>query len=101
MARLAMNRTRSHVRAARSHRTLWILLGTVAVIVLAARFALSPVATWIANRKLGEMEGFDARVESVQIALWSGSVVVNDLRSEEHTSELQSRENLVCRLLLE
>src|SRR5690606_41493887 len=25
----------------------------------------------------------------------------SDLRSEEHTSELQSRENLVCRLLLE
>src|SRR5690606_42018505 len=25
----------------------------------------------------------------------------NDIRSEEHTSELQSRENLVCRLLLE
>src|SRR5436309_6344896 len=24
-----------------------------------------------------------------------------DMRSEEHTSELQSRENLVCRLLLE
>src|SRR5436309_4644201 len=29
----------------------------------------------------------------------SGDVL--DLRSEEHTSELQSRENLVCRLLLE
>src|SRR5690606_41947507 len=27
--------------------------------------------------------------------------VVIDSRSEEHTSELQSRENLVCRLLLE
>src|SRR5207302_10379465 len=26
---------------------------------------------------------------------------LQDLRSEEHTSELQSRENLVCRLLLE
>src|SRR5690606_40680437 len=26
---------------------------------------------------------------------------VSGLRSEEHTSELQSRENLVCRLLLE
>src|SRR5690606_41050016 len=25
----------------------------------------------------------------------------NNIRSEEHTSELQSRENLVCRLLLE
>src|SRR5436309_4824050 len=31
-------------------------------------------------------------------ALRAGHVVV---RSEEHTSELQSRENLVCRLLLE
>src|SRR5690606_40447958 len=28
-------------------------------------------------------------------------VVVDQDRSEEHTSELQSRENLVCRLLLE
>src|SRR5690606_41925344 len=27
--------------------------------------------------------------------------IVESLRSEEHTSELQSRENLVCRLLLE
>src|SRR5207302_3641239 len=29
------------------------------------------------------------------------SVEADSLRSEEHTSELQSRENLVCRLLLE
>src|SRR5436309_9971898 len=29
------------------------------------------------------------------------AVQVRDGRSEEHTSELQSRENLVCRLLLE
>src|SRR5690606_39571734 len=30
-----------------------------------------------------------------------GVHLLNLLRSEEHTSELQSRENLVCRLLLE
>src|SRR5690606_41603673 len=30
-----------------------------------------------------------------------GSRVTLERRSEEHTSELQSRENLVCRLLLE
>src|SRR5690606_40477506 len=30
-----------------------------------------------------------------------GTVSTNSWRSEEHTSELQSRENLVCRLLLE
>src|SRR5690606_40552185 len=28
-------------------------------------------------------------------------IPISDIRSEEHTSELQSRENLVCRLLLE
>src|SRR5690606_25175246 len=32
---------------------------------------------------------------------FSGKVQYTDQRSEEHTSELQSRENLVCRLLLE
>src|SRR2546427_3811032 len=30
-----------------------------------------------------------------------GKTVYNDARSEEHTSELQSQSNLVCRLLLE
>src|SRR5690606_39615288 len=33
--------------------------------------------------------------------LGAGGVVTGLDRSEEHTSELQSRENLVCRLLLE
>src|SRR3712207_5036653 len=33
-------------------------------------------------------------------AVWSGGRIV-DVRSEEHTSELQSRQYLVCRLLLE
>src|SRR5690606_40343863 len=31
----------------------------------------------------------------------NGSSPIDTSRSEEHTSELQSRENLVCRLLLE
>src|SRR5690606_39918637 len=33
------------------------------------------------------------------VPLWAGNLFGS--RSEEHTSELQSRENLVCRLLLE
>src|SRR5690606_40507815 len=31
----------------------------------------------------------------------AGAAIIVAIRSEEHTSELQSRENLVCRLLLE
>src|SRR5207302_5521885 len=45
--------------------------------------------------------------DMTQHTLWSKDVLVVNAfthtytRSEEHTSELQSRENLVCRLLLE
>src|SRR5207302_4579156 len=35
------------------------------------------------------------------LARFAGAVERAPIRSEEHTSELQSRENLVCRLLLE
>src|SRR5690606_41144432 len=49
----------------------------------------------------GNRLGGDGRVGHVGAAEF-GSVTVQDFaRSEEHTSELQSRENLVCRLLLE
>src|SRR5690606_41825326 len=41
---------------------------------------------------------------TARVVGWAASppgAVAHALRSEEHTSELQSRENLVCRLLLE
>src|SRR5207302_2613987 len=49
----------------------------------------------------------DFTASSVEATIEAQTLVTNDqrrdahLRSEEHTSELQSRENLVCRLLLE
>src|SRR5690606_41697967 len=39
--------------------------------------------------------------EIVADAVWPAIIAPEDSRSEEHTSELQSRENLVCRLLLQ
>src|SRR3712207_7998406 len=44
-------------------------------------------------------DGAGLRGDPVAVAGRAG--VVDDLRSEEHTSELQSRQYLVCRLLLE
>src|SRR3712207_7932804 len=41
------------------------------------------------------------RSKRVERASGESFRVVGDLRSEEHTSELQSRQYLVCRLLLE
>src|SRR5256886_15918265 len=36
-----------------------------------------------------------------RVANERGEFTIDDVRSEEHTSELQSQSNLVCRLLLE
>src|SRR5690625_6286784 len=33
--------------------------------------------------------------------LWETETITSDNRSEEHTSKLQSRDHLICRLLLE
>src|SRR5690606_41945027 len=40
-------------------------------------------------------------IDGVYIRCIGDVIALNHFRSEEHTSELQSRENLVCRLLLE
>src|SRR5260221_7964942 len=49
--------------------------------------------------------GFEIRGDAEAIALWrkAGAKIAGDwrIRSEEHTSELQSHSDLVCRLLLE
>src|SRR3989442_10997124 len=43
------------------------------------------------------IDDYLSRTEAACVRGWSGS----EKRSEEHTSELQSRPHLVCRLLLE
>src|SRR2546427_4911355 len=48
---------------------------------------------------LARPESRELRVRS--ICRWPGFAGPQERRSEEHTSELQSQSNLVCRLLLE
>ena len=47
------------------------------------------------------VRGVPLRDERGEVLKWYGIATDIEDRSEEHTSELQSRENLVCRLLLE
>src|SRR2546430_4755976 len=53
-----------------------------------------------AERRSDMAEGFVRRHWS-DTAFAVGALFVSAVRSEEHTSELQSQSNLVCRLLLE
>src|SRR5690606_41499309 len=45
--------------------------------------------------------GFAEEIDVDRVRVTLNNLKSERLRSEEHTSELQSRENLVCRLLLE
>src|SRR5438105_12467962 len=54
-------------------------------------FELSPEQLAAARRE----------IEAAGLVIVGGGVITFDDRSEEHTSELQSRVDLVCRLLLE
>src|SRR2546430_13319531 len=59
----------------------------------------------ITGRKRGEQALFESRewmrmtMEGSRLGTWIRSL--DETRSEEHTSELQSQSNIVCRLLLE
>src|SRR5690554_7204120 len=48
-----------------------------------------------------KLSGFWTKVFAVVFGMGVVSGIVMSFRSEEHTSELQSRPHLVCRLLLE
>src|SRR3712207_7740505 len=48
-----------------------------------------------------EGRGYAVRLPPDAVDAWSFEALVQQARSEEHTSELQSRQYLVCRLLLE
>src|SRR5690606_2232017 len=54
---------------------------------------------WLAGEYCLDGDGF--LIDRLEFGAFGGRfLVTGKLRSEEHTSELQSRENLVCRLLL-
>src|SRR5690606_40084625 len=56
----------------------------------------------LAKLKIDWYGGADmSKLHDLTAAALYGNYKGIDIRSEEHTSELQSRENLVCRLLLE
>src|SRR5436309_6025732 len=81
--------------------------------VEAAERHMSPPAAIVIREPIRAVRGGDVGLDDDEIGcvvqgeplhvlvLNLNFIVISEIRSEEHTSELQSRENLVCRLLLE
>src|SRR5690606_42094625 len=70
----------------------WVLLTATSVTSLRSRPAI---------RQACEMRSSTAASKTAALSMARAIAALCAFRSEEHTSELQSRENLVCRLLLE
>src|SRR5690606_39522766 len=94
----------SSLTAARTTRSAISSL-TVTAASISPSVAPSATATTTASSPCPEKPEYCAtrgQIETIQRQKACGSRrPMNMPRSEEHTSELQSRENLVCRLLLE
>src|SRR5688572_31684870 len=64
-------------------------------------FRSLPPIVWGVRRRLARFEAATTDPRRVQEAILHDILTAQADRSEEHTSELQSQSNLVCRLLLE
>src|SRR5688572_31818546 len=71
------------------------------------RSTLFPYTTLFRSKAVAGRVGIDLSTAATAVAALSGddlkaaAAQAQQVRSEEHTSELQSQSNLVCRLLLE
>src|SRR3712207_8926794 len=84
---------------------------TTEIYTLSLHDALPIYAYFDKLQAIGDCPIIETALEDVEETLIKASVrqprhkvarfILSDLRSEEHTSELQSRQYLVCRLLLE
>src|SRR5690606_42006662 len=95
----------SLLQSRRMHRLVFFFYATPNTVIypLSLHDALPIYAAQIHHDQ--DFGGFDdvkvARVDKLQQVRKQAARPPREERSEEHTSELQSRENLVCRLLLE
>src|SRR5439155_3865439 len=71
------------------------------VLVLSVLVSVSPPVRLTAQGLFNQFSSENLRLSAVQLDLGPSLKFSEENRSEEHTSELQSRGHLVCRLLLE
>src|SRR5690554_7695636 len=82
-------------------------LGKVSRLPISLRIVLEAVlrncdGTRVTEQHVRELAAWQAQGERTsELPFVVARVILQDFRSEEHTSELQSRPHLVCRLLLE
>ncbi|HEY1054667.1 MAG TPA: hypothetical protein VGE24_06010, partial [Emticicia sp.] len=75
-------------------RRLFIVLGSVLVLLIALRLALPFIVLKYVNRTLSEMEQYYGHVEDIDIALVRGAYVINDIKIEKINNETRQRDTI-------
>lgn len=64
-----------------------LTVGVVLTILIAARVALPYAVENVINRKLASVDGYDGRIDGVDLALWRGAMAIDDVRVTRTTDE--------------
>lgn len=64
-----------------------LTVGVVLTILIAARVALPYAVENVINRKLASVDGYDGRIDDVDLALWRGAMAIDDVRVTRTTDE--------------
>src|SRR3989475_391363 len=84
-----------------AHAMALAIAAMVAMIVCVDQLLWRPLVVWVEKFRLDESSGGGPVPSSWVLDFLRRARLPRRARSEEHTSELQSQSNLVCRLLLE
>ncbi|WP_148862143.1 AsmA family protein [Marinobacter fonticola] len=71
----------------RKRKVLWVLLA-FAIVLIAMRAALPEVLQRYVNRTLDSAEGYSGQVGDIDLALWRGAYVINNVEIDKATGEV-------------
>ncbi len=75
-------------------RRLFIVLGSILILLIALRLALPYIVLKYVNRTLSEMEQYYGHVEDIDIALIRGAYIINDIKIEKINNETKQRDTI-------
>jgi hypothetical protein len=70
-------------KMSKKRRTLWIVLGSILVVLLAARIALPYVLLRLVNKELMKIPDYQGHVDDLDVALWRGAYKLKSIRLDK------------------
>lgn len=69
-------------------RVLWIILGVIVVLLVAARIALAPMLLRVVNARLNEIPDYRGHIEDLDIHLYRGAYSIQGIRLDKASGKI-------------